>query len=81
MPNLGGPELVIILFILLPLVLGVIALVDVAQRTEAQFDEAGQSRTTWLIVAILSFFVPCVFLGVVYYLLAVRPKLPPRRPA
>ena len=80
MPNVGGPELLIILVWLLPLVVGVLALVDLAQRPEAQLEAAGQSKTVWLIVAILSLFVPCVFLGAAYYLLAVRPKLPPRHP-
>ena len=80
--SLGAPELVILLliavFFFVPLVIGVIALVDIAQRTEAQFATEGQDRTTWLIVAVLSLFVPCVFLGAWYYLLVVRWKLPPR---
>jgi hypothetical protein len=78
----GPVELLIILVLLLnvaALAIGVIALVDIAQRSEAQFDEAGQNRTTWLIIAILSLFVPCVFLGAAYYLVTVRPKLPARR--
>ncbi len=84
MPNIGAPELVILIilvaFIVSPLV-GVIALVDISRRSEAQFTEAGQSRTTWLIVAVLTLFVPGVVLGAVYYLFAVRTKLPARRPA
>jgi hypothetical protein len=80
-PTVGGPELLIILLWLLPLVVGVLALIDLAQRPEGQLEAAGQSKTVWLIVAVLSLFVPCVFLGAAYYLLAVRPKLPPRRTA
>ena len=76
--NLGGQELLIVLGALLPLLFGIWALIDVAQRSEAQFAQAGQSRMTWLIVAVLSLLVPCVFLGAAYYLFAVRPKLPPR---
>jgi len=82
MQGLGGPELLVLLLILalaiVPLAVGVLALIDIAQRPEAQFLDAAQSRTTWLVVAILSFFVPCVFMAAAYYLLAVRPKLPAR---
>ena len=75
MPNIGAPELLIVLTLLVAPLLGVLTLIDIARRSDAQFTDAGQSRMTWLIVAILSVFVPCVFLGAVYYLLAVRPKL------
>lgn len=82
MVNVGGPELLIVLAILaltvVPLVIAVLALIDVAQRTEAQFLAAGQSRSTWLIVAIASLFVPCVFLAAGYYLVSIRPKLSPQ---
>lgn len=82
MVNLGVTELLIVallgLLTFVPIVVGVLALLDIAQRPESQFVAAGQSRTTWLVVAIVSFFVPCVFVAVIYYLLAVRPKLPPR---
>jgi len=82
MSSVGGPELLVLLLILtlsvVPLVIGVLALIDIAGRPEAQFVDAAQSRTTWLVVGILSLFVPCVFLAAAYYLLAVRPKLAPR---
>jgi len=81
----GAPELLIMLLVIaltiLPLAVGILALVDIAQRSEEQFVEAGQSRTTWLVVAILSLVVPCVFLAGAYYLIAVRPKLPAGRAA
>ena len=78
--QLGGPELLIILLGIVPLVISIFALVDIAQRTEAQLRDVGQSRTTWLIIAIVSLVVPCLFLAPAYYLLAVRPKLSSRRP-
>jgi hypothetical protein len=81
--NIGPTELGILvllaLFGIVPLVIGVWALIDIAQRTDEQLAAAGQNRTTWLIVAILTLFVPCVFVGAAYYLLAIRPRLPPRR--
>ena len=72
--NLGGPELIIMLLGIVPLV-SIFALVDIARRTEAELHDVGQSRTMWLIIAIVSVFVPCLFLAPAYYLLAVRPKL------
>lgn len=85
MTNIGPAELLVLaligVFTIVPLAVGIFAIVDVAQRTDAQFVAAGQSRTTWLIVAIVSLVVPCVFLGAAYYLVAIRPKLPDRRPA
>jgi hypothetical protein len=77
-PNIGAPELLIVLTLLVAPLLGVVTLIDIARRSDAQFTHAGQSRMTWLIVAILSVFVPCVALGSLYYLVAVRPKLSAR---
>jgi len=80
--TIGAPEVILLLLIIaltiVPLAVGILALLDIAQRPEQQFLDAGQSRTTWLVVAILSLVVPCVFLAVAYYLLAIRPKLPAR---
>lgn len=73
--QLGGPELIIILLGIVPLIVSIFVLIDVAQRTEAQLENVGQSRTLWLIIAVVSLFVPCLFLAPAYYLLAVRPKL------
>ena len=85
MPNLGLPELIVLVFILaftvVPLAVCVLALVDIGKRTDPQFLAAGQNRTTWTILAFVGIFVPCVFLASAYYLLAVRPRLPARDPA
>jgi uncharacterized membrane protein YidH (DUF202 family) len=75
MPNLGGPELILILLVLVPFALVVFTIVDAARRPDAQFRAAGQNRTVWLVVGIAALVVPCVWLGAVYYLAAVRPKL------
>lgn len=78
MPNLGAPELLVILVAFVPLAISIFALVDIVRRPESQFSAVGQSRTTWIIVAALSIVVPCLFLAAAYYLVAVRPKLAPR---
>ena len=78
MPNIGAPELVIVLVLLVAPLVGVLTLIDVARRPDAAFLAAGQSRTAWLVIAVLSVVVPCVWLASLYYLLAVRPKLATR---
>ncbi len=81
MPNIGAPELIILLLItgvIVAPIVGVFTLIDIARRPEAAFVAAGQSRTTWLVIAVLSVVVPCVWFASVYYLLAVRPKLATR---
>lgn len=75
MPNVGGPELIIIFLVLVPLGLVVFTIIDVARRDDAQFQAAGQNRTLWLVVGIAGLVIPCVWLGAVYYLVGVRPKL------
>ncbi len=75
MPNIGLPELLVLLAVIVGPLIGVITLIDIAQRSDARFTEAGQSRTTWLVVAALSVFVPCAVVGAAYYLVAIRPKL------
>ena len=53
-------------------------LIERARRPDAQFVAAGQNRTTWLVLAIVSASVPFVWLAVLYYLFAIRPKLAAR---
>lgn len=84
MLNIGPPELIILfvllLLVLVPLAVGIISLVDIARRDDEQFAAAGQSRTTWLLVAIFSLVIPCVWLGAAYYLVGIRPNLRRRTP-
>lgn len=57
-------------FLFVPLVLLVFALVDLVQRSDAEWSTAGQDRMTWLLVTL---FVGVV--GPVLYLVVARPKL------
>ena len=75
MPNIGGPELLVILLVLVPLGLSIFAVVDIARRSDAQFTAAGQNRTLRLVIAVFGLVIPCVWLGSVHHLAAVRPKL------
>lgn len=57
-------------FLLAPLILLVFAVVDLVQRSDAEWSTAGQDRLTWLLVTL---FVGLV--GPVLYLVVARPKL------
>ena len=54
----------------------VVALVDAARTPPAYFDAAGHIRTLWLVLLVLSIFIPIAgpVLGLVY-LTAVRARL------
>jgi hypothetical protein len=75
--NLGGQELLYVGAWLVFIVLPVIAVVDVLRHPPEAFDRIGQSRTTWLVVLVLTALF-CGLIGTglaLYELVAVRPKL------
>lgn len=57
-------------FLLVPLALLVFALVDLVQRSDAEWAASGQDRLTWVLI---SLFVG--LLGPLLYLVIARPKL------
>jgi hypothetical protein len=62
---------------LVPLGLAIWAVIDIAQRSEASFQAAGQSKTTWLLLVILlTLFcgLPGAVLALIY-LVSIRPKV------
>ena len=68
--NLGAPELVIVLVLLLGFVIPLWGIIDAAVRPDSQWAAASQSKVAWILLQ--------VFLGVIgtgAYVLAVRPKL------
>ena len=61
---------------ILPLVISIWAIVDIAQRSDSEFQAIGQTKTTWLLLVVLLTFLcglPGAIIAVVY-LLAIRPK-------
>jgi hypothetical protein len=59
------------------LVIGIVAVVDIAKRPSEAFQRAGQNRTMWLLLVIL-LTVFCGIIGVVvsiFYLVNIRPKV------
>jgi hypothetical protein len=75
--SLGGPEVLIVLLILLAPAVGIWAIVDAAIRPTEAFDRLQQSKLVWILVLAIT-AVLCGPLGLVpsiYYLAGVRPKL------
>lgn len=72
--NVGFGELFVVLFVFLigvvPIVLLVLAVVDLARRPEWQWTAAEQNQVLWMFVILL---ICCI--GPVVYLIVVRPRL------
>ena len=65
------------LLVLVAVVVGIYALVDVLGHTKDDFLLIGQDRTVWL-VAIIGLTVACGFFGLIasgFYLISIKPKL------
>ena len=76
--DLFGWDIVVFgtLFGLVPLAIAIWAIVDIAQRSDSEFQAIGQTKTTWLLLVVLLTFLcglPGAIIAVVY-LLAIRPK-------
>jgi len=76
--NVGPPELVIVLVWVVAWVVPIWAIFDAARHTEVEFDAVGQSRLTWIVLLIVTALLcgPIGTIYAIYYLFAVRPKLP-----
>ena len=73
-----GPDLIVVLFILIILLGGPIwAVVDAASRTSSSFSAAGSSRSLWITLILVSFFVfaPISIILAFVYLVSVRPRV------
>ncbi len=57
--GLGAPELLIVLVFvgLIPLILGIMTAVDAAGQPEWAFERAGTSKTLWIVLPLVGFFV------------------------
>lgn len=77
MLNLGSGELLLMLVVLTSWVLPVWAIVDAARRSETDFDAIGSSKTTQIIVLVVSAII-CGPIGTILsavYLLTTRRQL------
>jgi Protein of unknown function (DUF2516) len=73
-----GPDLLVVLFILvLGLVVPVWAIVDAASRPSGAFIAAGSSKTTWIVLIVVSWLVTGL-IGIILalvYLFSIRPRV------
>lgn len=75
--NVGGPELVIILVLLLGAVIPIVTVIDVATKPDAAFRAAGSSKVLWIIlpvVGMLSFGIISLVAAIIWFA-AIRPKV------
>ena len=81
----GAPEvlvlLVVFVIVLAPLGLVIWNVVDVAQRSEADFAAAGQNRTTWLVLPLVLMAIGIGWLVSIYYLVSVRRRVEAAAPS
>ena len=75
--NLGAPELIILVIGLVPLAIGIWAIVDAAKQPDAAWTAIGKSRALWIVlIAVFTFF--CNVVGLILasvYLASRRPQL------
>lgn len=75
--NIGPTEALLIVSGLILWIVPIWAIVDAARRPDDAFASRGQSRTTWIILLVVTalFCGPIGLFFSLYYLVAVRPKL------
>lgn len=73
----GVPQPLLIGLAILIVLIDLIAIVDVARRPAPAFEQAGQRKTTWLLILILTAIMcgPVGAVVAIYYLVSVRPKV------
>lgn len=72
-----GPDIVIVLIVLLLLVLPVWAAIDAAGRPTWAFERAGTNKTLWIVLPIVGIFV-CGLVGIVsgiMWFASIKPKV------
>jgi hypothetical protein len=70
-----GPDLLIVIVVLVAVAVPLWAVVDAASRPASAFFGAGSNKTIWIVVIVVSWFIGLgLFLGG-FYLLFTRPKV------
>jgi len=70
-----GPDLLVVLLILVGLAVPVWAVVDAARRPTEAFYAAGSNKTIWIVVIAVAWFFGLGFFLGAFYLLFTRPKV------
>jgi hypothetical protein len=72
---MDGPQLVYGLVGLLYLVLTLWAFIDALRKPTRAYEAAGVSKTLWVVLLLVSLFVPCGILVVLWWLISTGPKV------
>ncbi|TVP65346.1 MAG: hypothetical protein EA340_12680 [Nitriliruptor sp.] len=67
--------LIILALLVVPLGLVIWNVVDVAKRTDAAFESAGQRRMVWIVLPVALMFIGVGWIVSVIYFVAIRPKV------
>jgi hypothetical protein len=71
-----GPDILIAVGFLIPLVLGIWVAVDAGGKPNDAFERAGTSKTLWIVLPLVSIFLCVVAIVVaIIWFAAIRPKV------
>lgn len=74
--NLGAPELLILLTVVVPYGVIIWGIVDSASRPEWAWQGSGQNKTLWVVLQVIGFFFCLVgFILTLVYLITIRPQV------
>lgn len=74
--GVGAPELLILLFAVVFLVVIIAGIVDAARRPVWAFERAGQSKVLWIVLQVIGLLLSLVGLILaIVYLTVIRPKV------
>jgi hypothetical protein len=75
--NLGVPEILVVVVVLVAPLVGIWAIVDAAMRPTEGFEQLGQSKPVWIVLLAVTavFCGPLGLVPSIYYLVAVRRRL------
>jgi hypothetical protein len=75
MDALTGPQLVGAVVGIIYLLLTLYALIDALRRPGRAYEAAGVSRTLWVVLLVVSLFVPCGIFVTFWWLISTGPRV------
>jgi hypothetical protein len=73
--NLGAPELVVVLFGIVPVVLPIWGIADAASRPEWAWQQSGQNKVLWVVLQAVATLLCLGWVLAIVYLAAIRPQV------
>jgi hypothetical protein len=75
MDNVSGPQVVAGAVGVLVFLLTLYALIDALRKPSRAYEQAGVSRTLWVVLLILSLFIPCGVFVTMWWLISTGPRV------